>query len=118
MLNKLAQLFKSNKETPEQIFLSEQKIEWHDELGYIVDGIVVNTLSERLTFLSNRRMTNFDDLRALYFNAMIINEKIDLEIAQQRFTQRMGNTEENLQQFKTIVKKLNEYYRQFKRDQR
>ncbi len=49
---------------------------------------------------------------------MIINEKIDLEIAQQRFNTMLGNTEENLLEFKAIVKKLNDYYRQFLRDQK
>ena len=47
---------------------------------------------------------------------MIINEKIDLEIANQRFVARLGNTEENLLQLKQIIQKLNDYYRQFLRE--
>ncbi|NHB57406.1 hypothetical protein [Acinetobacter shaoyimingii] len=116
MFDKFVGLFKSNKETEEQIYLREQNIQWDAEKGYIIDGIVVNELSERLEYFSNRKLKTFDDLKALYDKAMIINEKIDLEIANQRFVARLGNTEENLQQFKAIVKKLNQYYRQFIRD--
>ena len=63
-------------------------------------------------------MQQFDDLAQLYSTAMIINEKIDLEIAQQRFNEMVGNTEENLLEFKAIIKKLNDYYRQFLRDKK
>jgi len=35
---------------------------------------------------------------------MIINEKIDLEIAQQRFNTMLGNTEENLWNLKRLLK--------------
>ena len=49
---------------------------------------------------------------------MLINEKIDLEIAHQRFNTTLDNTEENLLQFKMILKKLNDYYRNFLRDQK
>ena len=42
----------------------------------------------------------------------------DLEIANQRFNVKLGNTEENLLQFKMIVKKLNDYYRNFLRDKK
>jgi hypothetical protein len=49
---------------------------------------------------------------------MLINEKIDLEIAHQRFNTTLGNSEENLLQFKMILKKLNDYYRNFLRDQK
>lgn len=116
MLNKLTGLFKSSKPTPEQLYLQENNIQFDLEQGYIVDGIVINEWSERLSYFSNRKLNKFDDLKALYFTAMIINEKIDLEIANQRFVVRLGNTEENLLQLKQVVKKLNDYYRNFKRE--
>lgn len=118
MLNKLKNLFKSNgNDSAEQQFLSENNIIWDDEQGFIVDDIVLNQmLSERLEYLSNRRLKTFDDLNALYFAAMMINEKIDLEIATGNYVARLGNTEENLIQFKHIIQKLNQYYRDFKRD--
>lgn len=121
MLNKLARLFtgsrlfKSSKPSAEQLFLEENNIRFHPEQGYIVDGVVVNELSERLSYFSNRKLTQFDDLKALYFTSMIINEKIDLEIASQRFLTRLGNTKENLLQLKQIIQKLNDYYRNFLR---
>ncbi len=49
---------------------------------------------------------------------MIINEKIDLEIASQRFAVHVGNSEENLLEFKRIVKILNDYYRNFMRERK
>ena len=122
MLNKLAglftssRLFKSSKPSTEQVFLEENNIQFYPEQGYIVDGIVVNELSERLSYFSNRKLTQFDDLKALYSAAMIINEKIDLEIVSQRFVARLGNTEENLLQLKQIIQKLNQYYRNFLRE--
>ena len=116
MLNKLAGLFKSSKESAEQLFLKEHHIQFDQVQGYIVDGIVVNELSERLAYFSNRKLSHFDDLKKLYFTAMIINEKIDLEIANQRFVARLGNTEENLLQLKQMIKKLNDYYRIFLRE--
>ncbi|MCG2607357.1 hypothetical protein LZZ98_02105 [Acinetobacter sp. SM34] len=122
MLNKLAGLFtgsglfKSSNPSPEQLFLQENNIQFDPEQGYIVDGIVVNQLSERLSYFSNRKLNNFDDLKVLYFTAILINEKIDLEIANQRFVARLGNNEENLLQLKQIIKKLNDYYRNFLRE--
>ena len=116
MLNKLAGLFKSSKESAEQLFLQQQNIQFDQVQGYIVDGFGVNELSERLAFFSNRKLSPFDDLKKLYFTAMIINEKIDLEIANQRFVVSLGNTEENLLQLKQIIQKLNDYYRQFLRE--
>lgn len=122
MLNKLAGLFtgsglfKSSKPSPEQLYLQDNNIQFDPEQGYIVDGIVVNQLSERLAYFSNRKLNNFDDLKVLYFTAILINEKIDLEIANQRFVARLGNTEENLLQLKQIIKKLNDYYRNFLRE--
>ena len=122
MLNKLtglftsSRLFKSSKPSAEQLFLEENNIQFTKEQGYIVDGIVLNEWSERLSYFSNRKLNSFDDLKELYFTAMIINEKIDLEIASQRFVARLGNTEENLLQLKQIIKKLNDYYRNFLRE--
>lgn len=119
MFDKISNLFKSNKPDPAQAFLEENHIQYIEGTGYIVDGINLNQeLGERLEYLSNRRMKTFDDLKSLYSTAMIINEKIDLEIANQRFNARLGNTEENLLQFKMIVKKLNDYYRNFLRDKK
>lgn len=116
MLNKLAGLFTGSKPSPEQLYLQENNIQFDPEQGYIVGGIVVNQLSERLAYFSNRKLNNFDDLKTLYFTAILINEKIDLEIASQRFVARLGNTEENLLQFKQIIQKLNDYYRNFLRE--
>ena len=118
MFNKLSQLFKGSKESPEQLYLDEHRIQFDDVKGYIIDGVVLNSLSERLEYFSNRKLTQFDDLKQLYSAAMIINEKIDLEIANQRFVARLGNTEENLLQFKQYLKLLNDYYRQFIRDKK
>lgn len=115
MLNKLVELFKGNKESAEHVFLRENNIQIDAENGYIVDGVVVNELSVRLEYFSNRKLTNFDDLEALFYKAILINEKIDLEIASERYVVRLGNTEENLKQLKTIIQKLNDYYKEFKR---
>lgn len=119
MFDKISALFKSNKPSHALLYLEENNIQYTEETGYIVDGINLNQeLGERLEYLSNRRMKTFDDLKELYSTAMIINEKIDLEIANQRFNSRLGNTEENLLQFKVIVKKLNDYYRNFLREKK
>lgn len=118
MLSKLSQLFKI-KESPEAIFLKDHKIHLDPEQGYIVDGVVLNqALGERLEYLSNRRMKTFDDLKALYFAAMLINEKIDLEIATGRYAEHVANTQENLIEFKALVQLLNQYYREFLREKR
>lgn len=77
---------------------------------------MVNTLSERLEYFSNRRLNRFDDLAALYLASIVINEKIDLEIATGNYVQRLQNNENNLREFKAIIEKLNHYYREFKRD--
>lgn len=119
MFDKISALFKSNKPSPPQLYLEENNIQYTEETGYIVDGINLNQeLGERLEYLSNRRMKTFNDLKELYSTAMIINEKIDLEIANQRFNSRLGNTEENLLQFKVMLKKLNDYYRNFLREKK
>ena len=115
MLNKLAQIF-TKKPSAEQVFMEQNRIEFNDEQGFIVDGFVLNDLSERLEYFSNRKLKKFDDLKDLYFKAMLINEKIDLEIANKRFVVRLGNTEENLLQLKAYIALLNDYYRQFKRE--
>ena len=116
MLNKLIGLFKSDKESAEQLFLRENHIQIDPQLGFIVDGIVVNEWSERLEYFSNRKLKHFDDLKELYFKAILINEKIDLEIANQRFVARLGNNEENLLALKQVISKLNQYYRLFLRE--
>lgn len=115
MLNKLAQIF-SKKPSGEQVYLKQNRIEFNDSQGFVVDGFVLNDLSERLEYFSNRKLKKFDDLKELYFKSMLINEKIDLEIANQRFLARLGNTEENLLQLKAYIALLNDYYRQFKRE--
>ena len=116
MLNKLANFFTGNRESLEQIYLREQHIQFDQEQGYIVDGIVVNSLSERLAYFSNRKLNNFDDLKELFYKAILIHEKIDLEIASGRYVTKLGNNEESLKQLKVIIQKLNDYYKEFKRD--
>ena len=119
MFSKLTGLFKNKANLEEIAYLEAQNIQWDAEQGYMVDGILLNdVLAERLNYLSNRRMQQFDDLAQLYSTAMIINEKIDLEIASQRFAAHVGNSEENLLEFKRIVKILNDYYRNFMREQK
>lgn len=115
MLNKLAQIF-TKKPSAEQVFMEQNRIEFNDQQGFIIDGFVLNDLSERLEYFSNRKLKKFDDLKDLYFKAMLINEKIDLEIANKRFVVRLGNTQENLLQLKAYIALLNDYYRQFKRE--
>lgn len=118
MLNKIVDFFKSDKETPEQVYLKENHIEYDVERGFIINGVIVNEWSERLEYFSNRRVKKFDDLKALYAAGIIINEKIDLEITSQRFVARLGNTEENLLELKQVVKLLNDYYKNFLRDKK
>ena len=115
MLNKLAQIF-TKKPSAEQVFMEQNRIEFNDEQGFMINGFVLNDLSERLEYFSNLKLKKFDDLKDLYFKAMLINEKIDLEIANNRFVVRLGNTEENLLQLKAYIALLNDYYRQFKRE--
>ena len=116
MLKNLKQLFSQKSKAIEKQFLFENGIQYDQKQGYIINGQIVNELSARLEYLSNRRMKSFNNLKELYLNAIIINEKIDLEIATQRFSINLGNTEENLLEFKQMVNKLNEYYRKFLRD--
>ena len=117
MFNKITALFKNNKNSAEQAFLQQHHIQIDAKNGFVVDGIVLNAeLAERLEYFSNRKLNNFDDLQELFYKAILINEKIDLEIASGQYVARLGNTEENLKQFKEIIRKLNAYYKEFKRE--
>ena len=116
MLEIITKFINKSNHKLEQKYLIDHQIIFDAELGYIVDGMVINELSERLHYFSNRRMDKFDDLKALYFNAIMINEKIDLEIATGRYVARLGNNQENLMKLKKIIKKLNDYYREFLRE--
>lgn len=118
MLSKIAQMLKGNKESPAEIYLRDHGIVWDAVHGYSIQGEVLNDLSERLSYFSNRKLNDFNDLKELYYKAILINEKIDLEIANQRFVARLGNTEENLLQLKGYIQLLNDYYRQFLRDKK
>lgn len=115
MLSQLSSLFKSSKETPEQLFLKEHALAFDTEHGTILDGVKLNELGFRLEYFSNRKLDRFDDLEKLFRIAPQINEKIDLEIHSQRFVKRLGNTEENLKELKQAIKVLNDYYVKFKR---
>ncbi|ENW80821.1 hypothetical protein F909_02109 [Acinetobacter sp. ANC 3929] len=115
MLSQLTNLFKSSKETPEQLFLKEHALSFDAEQGPILNGAVLNELGFRLEYFSNRKLDRFDDLEKLFRIALQINEKIDLEIHSQRFVERLGNTEENLIELKHAIKVLNDYYVKFKR---
>ncbi|ENU27420.1 hypothetical protein F992_01534 [Acinetobacter modestus] len=114
MLSQLTNLFKSSKETPEQLFLKENDLVF-DSRGAIYKGIVLNELGFRLEYFSNRKLDRFDDLEKLFRIAPQINEKIDLELHLQRFVERLGNTEENLRELKQVIKVLNDYYVRFQR---
>lgn len=119
MLSKLTQLFKLKQDRPEQLYLQQHQIEYDEHQGFIIEGIVINDMhAERLAYFSNRRISQFNDLQALFYSAMLINEKIDLEIANRRFVVRLGNNIENLTELKRIIKLLNDYYYQFVRDKK
>ncbi|ENV07886.1 hypothetical protein F966_03746 [Acinetobacter higginsii] len=115
MLSQLNNLFKSSKETPEQLFLKEHALVFDTEQGAILNGVVLNGLNVRLEYFSNRKLDRFDDLEKLFRIAPQINEKIDLELYSQCFVERLGNTEENLKELKHAIKVLNDYYVKFKR---
>ncbi|APR70113.1 hypothetical protein [Acinetobacter haemolyticus] len=115
MLSQLSSLFKSSKETPEQLFLKEHALAFDTEHGTILNGVKLNELGFRLEYFSNRKLDHFDDLAKLFEISPQINEKIDLEIHSQRFVERLGNTEQNLQELKQAIKVLNDYYVKFKR---
>lgn len=115
MLSQLSNLFKSSKQTPEQLFLKEHALSFDAEQGPILNGVVLKDLSFRLEYFSNRKLERFDDLEKLFRIAPQINEKIDLELHSQRFVERLGNNQENLKQLKQAIKVLNDYYVKFKR---
>lgn len=116
MFNKLKSWFDRSDHDAESLYMQEQNISLDKNKGYIVDGIVLNDLSARLEYFSNRKLNSFDNLEQLYLKSMLINEKIDLEIATGNYVKRLDNNEENLKQFKHLIEKLNQYYRMFKRD--
>lgn len=116
MLNKIKSLFGSNQQNEELSYMQTHGIEFDSVKGYIVDGVVMNDLSEKLEYFSSRKLSNFNNLSELYLKSILINEKIDLEIATKRYVTRLGNNEENLVQFKARIEKLNQYYRKYKRD--
>lgn len=62
--------------------------------------------SEHLEYFSNRKLQNFDNLPKLFQITPQINEKIDLEIATQRYVERLGNTQEKLLELKAIIQVL------------
>ena len=116
MLTKLTNLLKRKKDAPEQLFLQQHQIEYDEQNGFIIEGVVINDIhAERLAYFSNRRISQFDDLNALFYSAMLMNEKIDLEIASGRFVARLGNNLENLTELKHIIKLLSDYYYQLKK---
>ena len=116
MFSQLSSLFKSSKETPEQLFLKEHALAFDKEHGAILKGIKLNELGFRLEYFSNRKLDHFDDLAKLFEICPQINEKIDLEIANQRYVERLGNTQEKLLELKAIIQILNQYYVMFLRD--
>lgn len=115
MLSQFSNLFKSSKQTPEQLFLKEHALSFDAEQGPILNGVILNDLGFRLEYFSNRKLERFDDLEKLFRIAPQINEKIDLEIHSQCFVERLGNNEDNLKQLKQAIKVLNDYYVKFKR---
>lgn len=116
MLKKLSQLFQSKpKEDPEQQFCEAHGLAFDPELGVSLNGLALSDMNESLHYLSNRRVEDINNLKAVYDAGMIIHEKIDLELASQRFVTRLGHTEERLKEIKHAVHILEQYYRQFKR---
>jgi len=117
MFKKLTQLFQGSKETPEQIYLQENQLRFDSEHGPMIKNVVINEKwSEHLEYFSNRKLQNFDNLPKLFQITPQINEKIDLEIATQRYVERLGNTEQKLLELKSIIQILNQYYVLFLRD--
>lgn len=116
MFKKITQLFQGSKETPEQLYLQENQLKFDSERGPIINDVVINEKwSEHLEYFSNRKLQNFDNLQKLFLITPQINE-IDLEIATQRYVERLGNTQEKLLQLKAIIQILNQYYVLFLRD--
>ncbi|MCZ0696493.1 hypothetical protein OZZ14_02985 [Acinetobacter baumannii] len=117
MFKKLTQLFQGSKETPEQIYLQENQLSFDSERGPVIKDVVINEKwSEHLKYFSNRKLQNFDNLPKLFQITPQINEKIDLEIATQRYVERLGNTQEKLLELKAIIQVLNQYYVMFLRE--
>jgi hypothetical protein len=117
MFKKLTQLFQNSKETPVQSYLQENQLRFDPEHGPIIHDIVINEKwSEHLEYFSNRKLQNFNDLRKLFQITPQINEKIDLEIATQRYVERLDNTQEKLLNLKAVINVLNQYYVLFLRD--
>ena len=115
MLGKISGLFKK-KPSAEQIYLEEHKIKIDPVLGFIIDGVVLKELTDKLVFFSNRKVSAFEDLENLFYRGILIKEKIDLELNTGSFTARVGNNEENLKQFRHYIVLLNDYYRLFVRE--
>ncbi|MFL9505348.1 hypothetical protein ACKER8_06970 [Acinetobacter baumannii] len=116
MFKKLTQLFQGSKETPEQIYLQENQLSFDSERGPVIKDVVINEKwPEHLEYFSNRKLQNFDNLPKLFQITPQINEKIDLEIATQRYVERLGNTQEKLLELKAIIQVLNQYYVMFLR---
>ncbi|MCU4530086.1 hypothetical protein POD11_07860 [Acinetobacter sp. P1(2023)] len=117
MFKKLTQLFQGSKETPEQIYLQENQLRFDSEHGPVIKDVVINEKwLEHLEYFSNRKLQNFDNLPKLFQITPQINEKIDLEIATQRYVERLGNTEQKLLELKSVIQILNQYYVLFLRD--
>ncbi|EOQ69425.1 hypothetical protein [Acinetobacter pittii] len=117
MFKKLTQLFQGSKESPEQIYLQENQLRFDSEHGPMIKNVVINEKwSEHLEYFSNRKLQNFDNLPKLFQITPQINEKIDLEIAMQRYVERLGNTEQKLLELKSVIQILNQYYVLFLRD--
>ena len=117
MFKKLTQLFQGSKETPEQIYLQENQLSFDSERGPVIKNVVINEKwSEHLEYFSHRKLQNFDNLPKIVKITPQINEKIDLEIATQRYVERLGNTQEKLLELKAIIQVLNQYYVMFLRD--
>ena len=117
MFKKITELFQGSKETPEQVYSRENQLKFDFERGPIMQDVVINEKwSEHLEYFSNRKLQNFDNLQKLFLITPQINEKIDLEIATERYVERLGNTQEKLLQLKAIIQILNQYYVLFLRD--
>ena len=111
---KINPTFQGSKETPEQIYLQENQLSFDSERGPVIKDVVINEKwSEHLEYFSNRKLQNFDNLPKLFQITPQINEKIDLEIATQRYVERLGNTQEKLLELKAIIQVLNQYYVMF-----
>lgn len=116
MLKKLSQLFQSKQPDPKEEFCRINALEFDTEKGIVFQKIELSKYQENLTYLSNRRVSDFNDIAKVYDAAMIIQEKIDLELAAGRYVARLGHDEHTLRFLKAAVETLSLYYRQFVRD--